>query len=40
LLQEMNQASGSALALVTHDPTLAERMDRTVRLVDGLMTED
>ncbi len=39
LLQEMNQASGSALALVTHDPTLAARMDRTVHLVDGLLTE-
>jgi lipoprotein-releasing system ATP-binding protein len=39
LLQEMNQASGSALALVTHDPTLAARMDRTVQLVDGLLTE-
>jgi lipoprotein-releasing system ATP-binding protein len=38
LLQEMNQASGSALALVTHDPTLAARMDRTVRLVDGRLT--
>jgi lipoprotein-releasing system ATP-binding protein len=38
LLQEMNQASGSALALVTHDPTLAARMDRTVQLLDGLLT--
>ncbi|MFO8002959.1 ABC transporter ATP-binding protein [Thioalkalivibrio sp.] len=38
LLQEMNQASGSALALVTHDPALAARMDRTVQLVDGLLT--
>lgn len=37
LLQEMNQATGSALALVTHDPTLAARMDRTVQLVDGLL---
>jgi lipoprotein-releasing system ATP-binding protein len=39
LLQEMNKASGSALALVTHDPALAARMDRTVRLVDGLLED-
>lgn len=37
LLQAMNRASGSALALVTHDPELAQRMDRTVRLVDGML---
>jgi lipoprotein-releasing system ATP-binding protein len=37
LLQAMNQATGSALALVTHDPLLAARMERTVQLVDGLL---
>lgn len=40
LLQAMNRASGSALALVTHDPELAQRMDRTVRLVDGVLADD
>lgn len=39
LLKAMNQANGSALALVTHDPELAERMERTVRIVDGVLTE-
>jgi len=39
LLQAMNRASGSALALVTHDPELAQRMDRTVRLVDGVLAD-
>ncbi len=37
LLREMNRASGSALALVTHDPTLAASMDRTIRIVDGVL---
>jgi lipoprotein-releasing system ATP-binding protein len=40
LLQAMNRASGSALALVTHDPELAQRMDRIVRLVDGVLADD
>jgi lipoprotein-releasing system ATP-binding protein len=40
LLQTMNGASGSALALVTHDPELAKRMERTVRLVDGVLAEE
>jgi lipoprotein-releasing system ATP-binding protein len=40
LLQAMNGASGSALALVTHDPALAQRMDRTVRLVDGALSDE
>ena len=39
LLQAMNRATGSALALVTHDPELAKRMDRTVQLVDGLLAD-
>ncbi len=37
LLREMNRASGSALALVTHDPALAASMDRTIRIVNGLL---
>ncbi len=39
LLQAMNRANGSALALVTHDRELAQRMERTVRLVDGVLAE-
>jgi len=39
LLQAMNRANGSALALVTHDGELAQRMERTVRLVDGVLSE-
>ncbi|MBS0001535.1 MAG: ATP-binding cassette domain-containing protein [Thioalkalivibrio sp.] len=38
LLQAMNRANGSALALVTHDLELAQRMERTVRLVDGVLS--
>ncbi|MCK5662267.1 MAG: lipoprotein-releasing ABC transporter ATP-binding protein LolD [Thiotrichaceae bacterium] len=37
---DLNQSIGTSLVLVTHAPTLAERMDRTLRLVDGrLMAE-
>lgn len=39
LLHAMNRAAGSALALVTHDLDLAQRMERRVRLVDGLLEE-
>ncbi|WP_028491615.1 ABC transporter ATP-binding protein [Thioalkalivibrio sp. ALE19] len=35
LLREMNRATGTALALVTHDTTLAAQMDRSVHLVKG-----
>ncbi len=32
---DLNHAVGTSLVLVTHDPVLAQRMDRTLRLVDG-----
>jgi predicted ABC-type transport system involved in lysophospholipase L1 biosynthesis ATPase subunit len=35
LLLEQVAATGSALLMVTHSSALAERLDRTVRMVDG-----
>jgi len=35
----LNQAVGTSLILVTHDPSLAKRMDRTLQLVDGVLVE-
>ena len=35
LLFELNQATGTALVLVTHDPQLAERCDRALQLDEG-----
>jgi lipoprotein-releasing system ATP-binding protein len=37
---ELNQSIGTSLVLVTHDPELAARMDRTLRLVDGVLQEE
>ena len=35
LLREFNRQTRCACLIVTHDPRLAERCDRIVRLVDG-----
>lgn len=39
LMLELNNTSGTALLVVTHDLTIARRMDRVVELIDGKLTE-
>ena len=40
LLRQFNKERGTAFLIVTHDPRLAERCDRKIRLVDGVIAED
>ena len=40
LLFSMNQQYGTTLILVTHDPQLAARCDRRLRLVNGELREE
>ena len=40
LLDELNREAGTTLVLVTHDPELAARARRLVRLRDGAVVED
>lgn len=40
LLFSLNREHGTTLILVTHDPLLAARCDRRLRLVDGQLREE
>ncbi len=40
LIEELNREHGTTVVLVTHDATLAERTQRTIRLSDGRVVED
>ncbi len=37
LILELNRASGTSLIIVTHDPSIAERTGRILKLEDGLL---
>jgi ABC-type lipoprotein export system ATPase subunit len=39
LLVDLNEREGVALVMVTHDPVLAQRMGRVLRIVDGKLEE-
>lgn len=39
LIEQLRRERGLTVLMVTHDPSVAERADRQVRMVDGLLTE-
>jgi putative ABC transport system ATP-binding protein len=40
LLEQLNREDGTTVVLVTHDPALAARLGRRIRLADGAVIED
>ena len=40
LLEQLNREDGTTIILVTHDPVLAKRLGRSIRLADGVIIED
>jgi putative ABC transport system ATP-binding protein len=40
LLEQLNREDGTTVVLVTHDPKLATRLGRSIRLADGVIIED
>ena len=40
LLVDLNEKEGVALVMVTHDPALAQRMGRVLRIVEGKLLEE
>jgi putative ABC transport system ATP-binding protein len=40
LLFRLRAQHGTTLLLITHDPSLAQRCDRVVRLADGRIVDD
>ncbi len=40
LLEQLNREDGTTIVLVTHDPRLAKRLGRSIRLADGVVIED
>ncbi len=40
MFQQLNQADGITLIMVTHDPGVAEHAQRIIRIKDGLIESD